>query len=186
MAEKKRYARRRNTPMPAKIETPAERGQVFQSWLDSNDIFQEDFARAAKIGPNTISMYASGELDLARMRQATAERFITTMNLTDLEAWKLFNIPEENRKNFRTFRPPPYGHGEDPRKLSDMQLPSPLQGELSVPAGHIIQFDPTKTLEGIVITQLDDGRLFALPAQVAAGRGRILGQLVNVSLQQKN
>lgn len=171
--------------MPAKIETPAERGQAFLAWLDTNDMFQDDFARTAKIANTTIGMYISGEMDLARMRQATAERFITAMNLTDQEAWSYFNIPEANRANFRTFRPPPYGHGEDPRKLMDMQLPSPLHGELSVPAGYIIQFDPTKTMDGIVITQLEDGRFFALQAAVAAGRGKVLGQLVNVSVQHK-
>lgn len=183
--EKKKYVRRRQTPMPPSVETPADRGQAFQSWLDTNELMLEDFARSSKIALSTLTAYIKGEMDLARMRQATAERFITGMGLTDVEAWELFNVPEEQRLNFRTFRPPPYGHGEDPRKLLTMQLTTPLQGELSVPAGHVIQFDPAKTLEGIVITQLDDGRMFALPAHVAAGRGRVLGQLVNVSLQQR-
>lgn len=185
MTEKKRYARRRITPMPATITTAKERGQAFQHWLDTNDMFREDFARAAQIANNTIGMYISGELDLARMRQATAERFITAMNLTDLEAWDFFKIPESNQQSFRTFRPPPYGHGEDPRRLMDMQLTQPLQGELHVPAGCIVQYDPTKTMDGIVITEMEDGKLMALSAKVAAGHGRILGQLVSVSVQQR-
>ncbi|OLV20172.1 hypothetical protein BOO71_0000544 [Deinococcus marmoris] len=151
---------------------------MFQHILDSREIFLEDFAKKSNIALSTLGMYITGELDIARMRQATAERFIGTLGITDKEAWKLFHIPLPQQRSFRTFRPKPWGHGEDSRNLIELELKSPLHGEWTVPAGHIVQIDPDSTLEGIVITELDDGRLFALPAQLAAGRGRVMGQLV--------
>lgn len=181
MSDTKRYTRRRSTPLPERIETAKDRGQALQHFLDTHDLFLEDFARTSKIAMSTLGMYINGELDIARMRQATAERFIGTLGISDTEAWTFFNIPEAQQKSFRTFRPPPLGHGEDPRKLIEIELTSPLQGEWSVPAGHMVQIDPAKTLQGIVITRLDDGRLFALPAHLAAGRGTVMGQLVGAT-----
>jgi hypothetical protein len=179
MSDTKRYTRRRSTSLPERVETAKDRGQAFQHFLDSREIFLEDFAKESKIALSTLGMYITGDLDIARMRQATAERFISALNISDTEAWRFFAIPLAQQRSFRTFRPPPLGHGEDPRKLIEIRLTTPLQGEWSVPAGHLVQIDPTNTLEGIVITELEDGRLFALPAHVAAGRGRVMGQLIS-------
>ena len=179
MTDSKKYTRRRTTPMPERVETAAERGQAFQHFLDTHDMFLEDFARKSKIALSTLSMYINGELDIARMRQGTAEKFISQLGISDTEAWKFFNIPALQQRSFRTFRPPPMGHGEDPRKLIEIKLTAPLHGEWTVPAGHIVQIDPANTMSGIVITELEDGRLFALPASVAAGRGRVMGRLVS-------
>lgn len=181
MSDTKRYTRRRITPMPERVETAQDRGQALQHFLDSREIFLEDFSKESKIAMSTLGMYLNGELDIARMRQATAERFIGRMGISDTEAWQFFNIPKEQQKSFRTFRPPPMGHGEDPRKLIEITLTQPLHGEWTVPAGHIVQIDPANTMEGIVVTELEDGRLFALPAHLAAGRGRVMGQLVGAT-----
>ena len=184
MSEPKRYIRRRATPMPTEVETAKDRGLVLQHILDTREIFLEDFAKQSKIAMSTLGLYINGELDIANMRQATAERFISTLGMSDTEAWKLFNIPPIKQRSFRTFRAPPMGHGEDTRKLIDFALPVQLQGEWSVPAGEIITIDPTNTMDGILVTELADGRLFALPAAVAAGRGTIKGELVRASVSR--
>lgn len=184
MSETKRYTRRRAKPMPEKVETALDRGLVFQHIIDAREIFLEDFAKQSKIALSTLGMYINGELDIANMRQATAERFISSLGMSDTEAWRLFNIPTIKQRSFRTFRPPPMGHGEETRKLVDFTLPVQLQGEWSVPAGEIITIDPTNTMEGILVTELADGRLFALPAAVAAGRGTVKGELIKASVSK--
>lgn len=179
MSETKRYTRRRITPLPERIETAQDRGQAFQHLLDTREVFLEDFARESKIAMSTLGMYITGELDIARMRQGTAERFISALDISDTEAWKFFAIPTAQQRSFRTFRPPPMGHGEDPRKLLEIKLTDTLHGEWTVPAGHIVQIDPASTMQGTVIAQMDDGKLWALPAHLAAGRGKIMGQLIS-------
>lgn len=178
-----KYTRRKLTPMPAQVQSAADRGQAFKHWLDSNDYFLTDFAKDSTIAKATLSAYINGDLDLASMRQDTAQRLLTTMGLSDTEAWEYFNIPVEKRDTFRTFRAD-LGHGTELKKVLEWELKVPLQGSTTAPAGHTIRYNPNKKLTGLVVLETEDGQLFALPADIAAGRGRILGQLVATVFKQ--
>ncbi|GAQ23975.1 hypothetical protein DEIGR_400108 [Deinococcus grandis] len=180
---KTKYRRRKVTPMPAQVQSPADRGQAFQHWLDSNDYFLTDFARDSAIARSTLSAYISGELDLAAMRQNTAQRLLSTMGLSDTEAWEYFNIPEEHRSTFRTFRAD-LGHGTELKNVLEWELKVPLQGATTAGTGHSIRVNPNKKLSGLVVMETEDGELFALPADLAKGRGRILGQLMATLYKQ--
>lgn len=180
MTQKPSYARRTITPRPAKVETAADRGQMLQHWLDSHEVLQHVFAKRSKIAMSTLTMYLSGVLDIASMRQATAERFLTELKMSDTEAWDWFKIPTEKRRSFRSFRPPPMGHGEEVRKLIDKELKVPLQGRVQAPIGYSVQFNPAITTEGDVVTETPEGELYVLPVEMAVGRGNILGQFEGV------
>ena len=186
MTPRNRYTKRNPTQRPSKVETAADRGQVLQWWLDKNDFFQEDFARACKISPATLTLYLSGGLDLANARQTTVEKLLAPTKISDTEAWEMFNIPLSKRTTFRTFREPPLGHGEDVRKLVELRLAGGLAGDITAPAGYSVQYDPAKKSSGIVVTQMADGALYALRAEIAVGRGDVLGQFVGVFGGDKN
>ncbi|MCD0155836.1 hypothetical protein [Deinococcus sp. 6GRE01] len=182
-APRQKYKRRKVEPMPATVQTAVDRGRAFQHWLDSNDYFMSDFVKDSGISRAALSAYVSGELDIASMRQDTAERLLRTMGLSDTEAWQFFNIPEEKRATFRTFRPI-LGHGDEMKQVLEFPLKVPLQGVTTVPVGHMIRVNPARQLTGLVVTETQNGELYALPAEMAQGRGRILGQLVAAFYKQ--
>lgn len=170
----------KNAPGEKQLSPEAfRRGQKFNALLEENSYAHADFARDTGITAAAVWKYVNGELDIANMQQKTVEKFLTGLNVTDTWAWGYFEIPASVRRTWRTFRRPPMGHGDDLRNLIDIVLETPLQGELTVPAGYVITIDPDNTLLGLMVTRLSD-RYFATPADLLSGNGQVLGQLVRV------
>jgi len=155
------------------------RGQKFNALLLENEYSHADFARDTGITLAAVWKYVNGQLDIAKMRNKTLERFLDGLKVSDTWAWSYFDIPADARKGWRTFRRPPFGHGEDERNLVDIVLANPLQGELTVPSGYVITIDPSTDNVGLIVTQMSD-RYFVTPADLLQGQGKILGQLVRV------
>lgn len=141
------------------------------------------FARDSDIAYSNLWLYLAGERDLANMGPATVSKLLTSLNVPDTWAWEYFDIPAAARATWRTFRPPPMGHGEDERRLLDVRLDMPLQGDVMVPGGqgHSITVDRDNVVFGLVVTQLAD-RYLATPASLLPGNGTVLGQLVRVDM----
>lgn len=168
------------TPRPAQIKTGQDRGQALRNWFDVNKTPLLGFAKAAGISRTTLNAYLAGTVDIAFIDQSRAEGLITAMNVTDWEAWEIIGIPEEARSTFRTFRPAPWGHGQAVSETRTITLASPMAGEQPLPAGVVIHVDPNDH-ERIQIIELEDGRLYSVPALLAARSGGVrLGGLLRV------
>lgn len=169
---------RTKTPAPAVIRTPADRGLTLRIWLERKDLPIKDFAEAAGIGRSTLNRYLTGEKDLATVEQEIADRLLRVMGISDGEAWTLLQVPEEHRGTFRSFRPPPLGHGAVLRALADIRLEQPMFGSVALPAGTLIRVaEGGPALEHRVV-RLADGRLYSASADVKA-QGEPLGYLVS-------
>jgi transcriptional regulator with XRE-family HTH domain len=182
--EKRVYSRSKVMPKPDVVVTAEQRGQALQHFVDLNNTTMMEFATKSGISYSALTKYAKGSTDLATIQQRTAERLITAMELSDTEAWEYFNIPEDRRAQFRTFRPPPLGHGEAPRSILSLTLPAPLTGTLSAPAGYIVQYNPARRLNGLMLAEAPDGQYFALDAGLVRGNSRILGEIVSVHVHK--
>ncbi|WP_198170795.1 helix-turn-helix domain-containing protein [Deinococcus arboris] len=163
---------------PALILTPQDRGQALKAWLKRKDIPVSDFAAAIGIGRATLNRYIAGTKDLATAEQSIADRLLQAMGISDGEAWTLLSIPEDNRRTFRSFRPPPLGHGTVTRTLSDIRLEEPLFGSVALPAGTLIRVSHEGPALEHSVVRLPDGRLYAASAGVIA-EGEQLGYLVS-------
>ncbi|WP_407543813.1 hypothetical protein Q0M94_28435 (plasmid) [Deinococcus radiomollis] len=155
------------------------RGQKFYRLLESLDYSIVDFVRDSKMSKVTLWMYFNGELDMALMRQVSVEKMLGALNVTDTWAWAYFEIPVDRRREWRTFRPPPLGHGEDPRDLFEVILGKPLQGEIIVPPGYVVTIDKGNTMLGLIIVEFGD-RYLATQVEFAPAQGTVLGQLVRI------
>lgn len=140
-----------------------------------------EFARDSKIAYSNLWHYMAGQRDVAKMGQSTVELLLGALNVTDTWAWAYFEIPESARKTWRTFRPPPMGHGDENRRLLEITLDMPLQGDLVSPKGNVITVDRDNTVVGQIVTRLAD-RYLVTPADLIPGRGLVLGQLIRIDL----
>lgn len=166
------------TPGENKISEEAfMRGQKLVRLLDANEYPIPDFIRDSGISKAGVWSYINGELDIANMRLRTLEKFLGALNVSDTWAWAYFDIPKAKRKEWRTFRRPPLGHGEDERELIDLVVDMPMQGDVSVVPGYVISIDPANKIVGLMVVKLSD-RYLTVPADLAPEQGEVLGQLV--------
>lgn len=170
----------KNTPIqaPSEIHTPEDRGLALRAWLRRKGLQAQDFADAADLGKATLNRYLNGKKDLATVEQAIADRILRAMNISDEEAWDVLGITGEHRLTFRSFRPPPLGHGAVVREDTVVRLSQPLFGSVALPVGTLIRV----TLEGPAleheVVRMADGRLFSVSTGVKA-EGERLGYLVS-------
>lgn len=166
-------------PKPTdQILTPLDRGQALKAWIQRHDLNITDFAAAAGLSRATLNNYLRGIRDVAAVEQEIADRLLRAMGIADGEAWSLLNIPEENRHTFRSFRPPPLGHGSVTRTLADIRLEQPLFGSVALPAGTLIRLTKEGPALEHLIVRLHDGRLHAVSDGVQA-EGEQMGWLVS-------
>lgn len=163
---------------PEKIETPQERGEAFQVWLNQQNIKVKDFAINANISRSQIHNYINGTTDLAMMESGTADVFLRAMGIADMDAWRILGIPPERQRVFRSFRPYPLGHGPHIDHADDdllsMTLDQPLYGTLNLAAGIRCQLNtsPEGKLLPYQIYRLADGRYYsANPTQPPVAKG---------------
>lgn len=151
---------------PSPIRTAQDRGQALQVWMNVQRIRQKDFLEKSGIKRSTFARYLSGESDLAAIDQATADRLLRAMGITDTDAWEILGIPEEHRATFRSFRPFPLGHGTDRQGertgLIMERLTQPLFGSLALPSGVTLYLETGTNNLPHQIYRLADGRLFAV------------------------
>lgn len=181
-----RYRSRQFTPRPEVIETPQDRGQAMRNWLDVQQLSIKAFAAALGMSRSRFTLYLDGGsfkgkvYDLAEMDQEEAERLMTAMNVTDYEAWEILGIPEANRQTFRSFRPPPWGHGSPVRDVIEVLLQDPMVGEVPLPAGAIVRIDPQAQDAKFQVVRLEDGRLYSVgPLMLGRAGGEHLGGLLS-------
>lgn len=171
-------ARSKTVEAPTVIRTPADRGLTLRAWLKRKGLSISDFAESVGIARATLNRYLVGTRDLASIDQEIADRLLRTMGIADGEAWELLAIPEEHRHTFRSFRPPPLGHGAVLRTLTDIRLDEPLFGSVALPAGTLIRVAKDGPGMDHNIVRLKDGRLYAASNGVQA-EGESLGFLVS-------
>lgn len=179
-AAKKPTASRKlkNVPGEKRLSDEAfERGQKFLQLLEANEYAVSDFIRDSGMSQGSVWMYINGELDIANMRLKTLNRFLETLNISDTWAWVYFSIPRTKRPEWRTFRPPPLGHGEDPRELIDIIVDMPMQGDATVTQGYVMTIDPANKALGLMLVKMTD-RYLTVPADLVPAQGQVLGQLV--------
>lgn len=177
----KRFRTREFTPRPEKVETAVERGQALRNWFDVHKVSIIAFAQTTGIPRSTLSKYLAGASDIAAMPHEQAEKLIVGMGITDWESWEVLGIPEEHRTSFRTFRPPPLGHGQPLTEAIERQLDQPLVGDVLVPAGAILRIIKEAEMDGIQVVELEDGRLYAVsPVMLGSTTGKHLGRLISI------
>ncbi|WP_147364002.1 helix-turn-helix domain-containing protein [Deinococcus cavernae] len=158
------------------------RGQRLEQWLKEHEFEASEFSREANISKMSISLYLQGKLDVANMRQRTVEKLLGAMHVSDSWAWTFFDIPEARRKEWRTFRDAPMGHGEEaPQQVVTFLLDASLSGEgYALPEGTTLTLDPLSLTRGLLVCRLPGRYVLARPDAVPA-QGEVLGQLVKVA-----
>lgn len=158
------------------------RGERLAQWLEQRGFDQAEFAREMGISKMSLSLYVRGQVDLANMQQANVEKLLTAMHVSDKWAWEYFQIPEERRDTWRTFRGPPMGaNTELPSTAMSMVLDAPLSGEgYAAPVGAIVIFDTAALLEGAQLVCLSGRYVVALPDAIP-GQGKVMGQFLGTS-----
>lgn len=173
-----RYGKNQPIARPSEIRTPEDRGTALRVWLRKKELQPPDFAEAAGVSRATLHRYLTGKKDIATVEQTIADRLLRAMNISDEEVWELLGIPEEHRATFRSFRPPPLGHGALVREDTVLRLSQPLFGSVALPMGTLIRV----TLDGPPleheVVRLADGRLFSVSSGVQA-EGEKMGYLVS-------
>lgn len=179
-SERAKITRRRKTPRPPEVHDAATRGQMAKHLLDKLEILVTDFSQATGIARSTLQNYLAGRQDIASMLRPTAHRFLTGLGISDAEGWRLFNIPEERRSEWRSDRPPPLGHGAPERgqPAEHLVLDGPLFGEMSLPPEITVYYVPGGQGR-FHLMQLADGTLFVTKKNEAPPGARALGALVS-------
>lgn len=158
--------------------TPAERGAALRAWLKRKKLTITDFAEAAGIGRATLNRYLSGLKDVATVEQEIADQMLRAMGISDGEAWELLGIPDAHRHTFRSFRPPPLGHGALLREDLEVRLDQPLFGSVALPAGTQIRVSRDGPRMEHQVYRMTDGRLFAATNGMTVD-GEHLGGLIS-------
>lgn len=144
--------------------------------LDSHNRTVISFSEETGIPRNTLQRWLSGrETDLANASRANAHALLVGLGISDEEAWAQFNIPEELRTEFRS-----------DRALSTsldgefLHLPSPLYGEVNLPAGTTIRY--ARGGQGdFQLVRLSDGTYYVVRSTLDLRDAEVLGRLVGVS-----
>lgn len=171
-AEPKKYVR------PVRPEA-VRRGELLAQLMEDLKIDRTELANDSGVSGQTIWLYLKGKSDIANATQETADALLRTLGIPDTHAWVALDIPTEKRDTFRSFRPPPMGHGEDLRELQDIILEHPMQGSITLPPGYLVQIDASNMADGLQLLKLDDRYLLG-PSSVLPAQGQRLGQLVSI------
>lgn len=164
-----------------KVTTDQERREMLLWLIDEHGGGVSALARNTSISRVHIEQILSGQKKLLRMQQETIEKLLTGLNLPDTRAWELLGIPEADRKRWRTLRPPPMGHGDVVRNLTNIRLEQPLVGDVSVPAGYMISVDRNEASEGVIVAKVGE-RYYATQMDAIPPRAEVLGRLVSIDM----
>ncbi len=158
---------------PSRRDTAEARGVALQYWIQENrdpatglPWTQMQLALSSGIGRPQLQRYLTGAYDLANSTQELVERLVGTMGMSDADARVFFGIPRESLVRWRTFRPPPLGHGmERARPASErfIALSEPLKGEVACSGnmGLGMTID-TAVTTGLVVPRTTSG-LYVVP-----------------------
>jgi transcriptional regulator with XRE-family HTH domain len=167
----------RLSPPPSEAQA---RGGRLRDWLKLHDFDQASFAREMGVSKPMIANYVSGRVDISSMQQKTVEKLLAAMQVSDSWAWQYFDIPVELRPTWRTFRPSPWGHGDEPLHIDiTLVLDAPLYGEgWTLPSGTVVTYDADVRDRGLLLTRLPGRYIVAQPDALPAGPGvELLGSL---------
>lgn len=184
-SERAKIIRRRKTNPPPDVHDATTRGQMAKHLLDELGITVTDFAQVTGIGRSTLQGYLAGRQDIAAMLRPNAHRFLSGLGISDAEGWRLFNIPEEKRGEWRSNRAPPVGHGtgETDQPAEHLTLDGPLFGEMSLPAETTLYYVPGGQGR-FYLMRLADGTMFATKRNEAAAGAEVLGALAYASFER--
>lgn len=164
--------------LPTTLSMPADRGAALRAWIKRKGLTITDFAEAVGIGRATLNRYLTGVKDLATVEQEIADQMLRAMGISDGEAWEVLGIPEGHRHTFRSFRPPPLGHGALLREDLELRLEEPLFGSVALPGGTQIRVSRDGPEMEHQIYRMSDGRLFAATNGMTVD-GEHLGGLIS-------
>lgn len=171
--------RQRLTPKPEKVTDAVSRGQMLKHLIDASKTTTVDFAEVTGIKRNTLQRWLAGTIDLANASRAHVDRILTGLGLDDEDAWELFAIPEELRADFRRDRPMHDVVG------NALCLPTPLFGEVSIPAGATVRYSQSGDSPYMLI-RLRDGTYYAVRSLSGLRGGEVLGVLLGVSFAHES
>lgn len=133
------------------------------------------FAEITNIPRNTITRWINGTTDLAHATHSNAHALIRGLGRSNDEVWALFAIPEDLRMEFKADDAAPLSVQGD-----FLTLPSPLYGEMSVPAGATVKFAPGGLGE-FTLVRLSDGTYYAVRSLADLRDAQVVGALLGVS-----
>lgn len=165
----------------AVVSTDLERREMLLWLIEKHAGGVSAFARNSGLSRVHIEQILSGKKDLLRMRQESIEKMLTALNLPDTRAWVLLGIPEAEQRRWRTLRPPPMGHGDVMRSVTNIRLDQPLVGDVSVPAGYMISVDRHQMDAGVIVAKLA-GRYYATQPDAIPPSADVLGRLISIDM----
>ena len=175
-----RHRKPRIAPGANRVSDEAyQRGQALYQFLMKNNMDPKELAEQSGIHLSTVWDYINGVTDLAKIRQASVEKLLGAMGVTDTWAWTYFDIPVASRRQWRTFRPPPLGHGDDPRELLEMHLTSVTQGKYVLWPGDILTIDRNNKTIGVLLAAVGDDLLTG-PRTSLPDNAEVIGQVVRI------
>jgi len=170
----------RGTPGAGRVSDDAfERGQALYRLILKLGYEPVSFAAESKIHVSTLWMYIHGRIDLAQIKQPSVEKLLIALAVTDTWAWSYFKIPQELRTKWRTFRPPPLGHGEDPRELYELKLDRSTTGRYVLWPNDVLTLDPGNKTVGLMLARA--GEQYVLNGhELLPPEAEIMGQVVRI------
>lgn len=163
------------------VTTDQERREMLLWLIEERGGGVSAFGRNSGISRVHLEQLLTGYKSILQMRQETIEKLLTALNLPDTRAWDLLGIPMTDRKRWRTLRPPPMGHGDVIRSVTNIVLDQPLVGDVSVPAGYMISVDRNVANEGVIVAKLA-GRYYATQPDAIPPNSEILGRLITIDM----
>lgn len=165
----------------AQVTTDQERREMLLWLIDTHGGGVTAAARNSGISRVHLEQIISGMKNPLRMQQETIEKLLTVLNLPDTQAWELLGIPQADRKRWRTLRPPPMGHGDVIRSVTNIELDQPLAGDISIPAGYMISVDRNVANQGVIVARLA-GRYYATKPDAIPPSAEVLGRLISIDM----
>lgn len=163
------------------VATPEERREMLAWLIDRHAGGITALHRNSGINRVHLEQLVNGRRDILKMRQESVEKLLTGLNLPDTRAWQLLGIPKEYHGRWRTLRPPPMGHGDVIRSVTNIHLDEPLAGDVSIPAGYMISVDRNVFDEGVIVAKLA-GRYYATRPDAIPPSAQVIGRLISIDM----
>lgn len=163
------------------VKTDLERREMLLWLIEKHGGGVSAFSRVSGVSRVHLEQLLSGKKNLLKMQQETITKLLTGLNLPDTRAWQLLGIPEADQTRWRTLRPPPMGHGDVIRQVTNITLDQPLVGDVSIPAGYMISVDRNAYDEGVIVAKLS-GRYYATQPDAVPPTAEVLGRLISIDM----
>ncbi|MVN88327.1 hypothetical protein GO986_16400 [Deinococcus sp. HMF7620] len=156
-------------------EIAKRRGERLSAWLHEHEFKPAQFSRLSGISAAMLGNYIRGTTDIGKMGPSNITQLLDAMHVSDTWAWRFFEIPDEDRKSWRSTRPAPMGPpAEGMAHYTTHTIDSIVKGEWIISPPVLITVDPQERA-GLLLAQV--GKRYWLAEQDALPASAvILGQ----------